>query len=111
MGGFFLRPKSTNLDKTHGHINAEAVLPAQDGIENEYIPVEGFDSTIHGKSGAFHHRDPDRREAEPGAPLPTGGKPAGYTGAVRGFRGPVSKTVASGFGKGTRAGKTGVRRG
>lgn len=111
MSPFFLRPKDTNLDKTNNHINAETILPAQDGVDNEYIPVTGFDPSTDGLSGAVHRRDPVRREAEPNAPLPTGGKPAGYTGAVRGWRGSVSKNVKSGFGKGTRAGKSGVRRG
>lgn len=100
MGGFFIRPKSTNLDKTHGNINAEAILPAQDGVEDEYIPTTGFDSSTHGKSGADHRRDPVRREAEPGYATPTGN-----------WRGPVSRSSASGFGKGTRAGKTGNRKG
>jgi hypothetical protein len=100
MGGFFIRPKSTNLDKTHGNINAEAILPAQDGVDSEYIPTTGFDPSTDGKSGAEHRRDPVRREAEPSSPLPSGG-----------WRGPASRTSASGFGKGTRAGKTGTIRG
>lgn len=110
MSAVFLRPKDTNLDKTNNHLNAEAVLPAQDGVDDEYIPVTGFDPATDGISGAVHRRDPKRREAEPNAPLPSGGKPAGYTGTVRGWRGAVSKTVPSGFGRGTRAGKTGVVR-
>jgi hypothetical protein len=103
--GFFLRPKDTNLDKANSHINAETVLPAQDGIDDEYIPTTGFNPDTHGKSGADHRRDPIRREAEPNAPLPSGGKPKGYTGAVRGWRGPVAKNVPSGFGKGSRSGR------
>ena len=110
MAPFFLRPKDTNLDKANNHLNAETVLPAQDGVDDEYIPATGFDSDTDGISGAIHRRDPKRREAEPGSPLPTGGKPAGYTGTGgRSWRGSVSKTVSSGFGKGTRAGKTGRR--
>ena len=96
--GFFIRPKDTNKDGNH--FNAEAILPAQNGIENEYIPTTGFDSSIHGKSGADHRRDPIRREAAPSNPLPSGS-----------WRGAVSRNVPSGFGKGTRAGNSGVRRG
>ena len=96
MGGFFLRPKDTNK-ASNGHINAEAI-DVVDAYEEEYIPTTGFDSTTNGKSGAVHRRDPERREAPPGSPLPGGSWRSGGT-----------KNVASGFGKGTRAGKTGVR--
>lgn len=100
MAGFFIRPKSANLDKANRHINAETILPAQDGVDNEYIPVTGFDPATHGISGADHRRDPVRREAPPGGPLPSGN-----------WSGPASRSVASGFGKGTRAGKTGTKKG
>ena len=102
---YFLRPKDTTLDRAHNHLNAEPVLPAQDGVEDEYLPTAGFDSTTDGISGSTHRRDPIRREAEPNAPLPSGGKPKGYTGGVRGWRGAVSKNVSSGFGKGSRSGR------
>lgn len=96
MGGFFLRPKDTNK-ASNGHINAEAIGVVDD-YENEYIPTSGFDTSTDGKSGAVHRRDPTRREAPPGYPTPGGNW--GSKSATR---------VASGFGKGTRAGKTGVR--
>lgn len=106
---FFLRPKDQNLDRAHNHINAEAIGVVQDK-EDEYLPTTGFDSTTDGQSGSPHFKDPKRREAEPGAPLPTGGAPKGHTGrGVRGWRGAVSRTVSSGFGRGTRAGQTGRR--
>ena len=109
MAPFFLRPKDTNLDKTNNHINAETILPA-DGYEDEYIGVSGFDPSTDGISGAIHRKDPKRREAEPNSPLPSGGKPAGYTGTGgRSWQGSVSKNVPSGFGRGSRSGR-GVRR-
>ena len=105
MAGFFLRPKSTNLDKTHNHLNAETVLPSQDGVDKEYLEPTDFDPAEDGLSGSFHYRDPNRREAEPTAPLPTGGKSPGISSpGVRSWNTPVSKNTASGFGKGTRAG-------
>lgn len=85
--GFFIRPKDTNKDGNH--FNAEAILPAQDGVENEYIPTTGFDASTHGKSGADHRRDPVRREAAPSNPLPAGNWRGG----------------------GTRTGRIGTRRG
>jgi hypothetical protein len=97
MGGFFLRPKDTNLDKANDHINAEAIGVIQE-VDNEFIPTTGFDPSTN-SSLAEHRRDPERREAKSTAPLPTGG-----------WRGAVSRAVRSGFGKGTRAGNTGVRR-
>lgn len=99
MSGFFLRPKAGNLDKAHNHINAEPIGVVSD-YENEYIPTTGFDPDSDGISGAEHRRDPIRREAPPGYALPTGS-----------WRGSVSRSTPSGFGKGTRAGSTGVRRG
>ena len=99
MSGFFLRPKTANLDKENNHINAEPIGVVE-SFENEYIPTTGFDSTTDGISGADHRRDPIQREAAPGAPLPGGS-----------WRGGVSRNVSSGFGKGTRAGNTGVKRG
>lgn len=109
--GFFIRPKSSTRDDETGQIHVESVGVVQD-YENEYIPNENFDSSTDGNSGGRHNRDPKRREAHPGQPLPSGGKPAGYTGSGgRSWRGSVSRNVASGFGRGTRAGKTGVRRG
>lgn len=99
MGGFFLRPKATNLDTAHNHINAEAIGVVQ-VYEDEYIPTTGYTSGTHGIPAAEHRRDPERKEAPSGSPLPSGS-----------WRGAVSKNTPSGFGKGTRAGKTGVRRG
>jgi len=103
--GFFIRPKDTNRDGTTRKFNAEAV-GVVDSYEDEYIPTSGFNPADN-TSGAEHRRDPVRREAEPNAPLPSGGK----SGGSRGWRGPVSRTVPSGFGRGTRAGNSGVRRG
>lgn len=94
--GFFIRPKSSTRDDEKGLNHVEAVGVVQD-YEDEYIPTSGFDSTDN-TSGAIHRRDPKRREAAPGAPLPSGG-----------WRGAVSRNVSSGFGRGTRAGKTGRR--
>lgn len=104
----FLRPKDTNrIDGDNTKLEAEAIGVVQ-SKENEYIPGDGtFDSTTDGLSGSYHRKDPVRREAEPNAPLPTGGRPAGYTGTGgRGWRGSVSRNVSSGFGRGTRAGRT-----
>ena len=55
MGGFFLRPKSQNRDRTNDHINAEAIAMA-DGANDRYT-----------------QRAPgDAREAGPNSPLPGG---------------------------------------
>lgn len=90
MGGFFLRPKSTNLDKTHNHINAEAIGVSDEGYEAEYTD----------QGGVAEHKRRHPSEASEAAPnAPAGGRV-----------GPVSRTVPSGFGKGTRAGNTGRRR-
>jgi len=87
--GFFLRPKDTNLDKANNHINAEPILPASPGYEEEYTDQAGV--AVH------RRRHPnDAVEAAPNAP--SGGR-----------IGPVSRTVPSGFGRGTRAGNTGRR--
>ncbi len=85
--GFFLRPKDTNLDRANNHINAEAIGVVSD-YEDEYTNQAGV---------AEHKRrhPSNASEARPGAPLPAG------------RRGPVSRTVPSGFGRGTRAGKAG----
>lgn len=107
--GFFIRPKGANRDGTTGMFVAEAI-GVVDSYEDEYIPTSGFNPADN-TSGAEHRRDPVRREAPSNYPLPTGGKPAGISGGARGWRGPVSKTVPSGFGRGTRAGNVGVRRG
>lgn len=85
---FFLRPKDTNLDRTNNHINAEAIRVVSD-FEDEYT----------GQSGVAGHqrRHPSQAtEPKPDAPLPGGS-----------WRGAVSRTISSGFGRGTRAGKTG----
>ena len=110
MGGFFIRPKSSTVDDEKGLIHVEPIGVVQE-FEDEYIPTSGFDPSTDGISGGRHNKDPKRREAAPGAPLPTGGQPRGYTGTGgRSWRGSVSKNVSSGFGRGTRAGKAGVRR-
>ncbi len=74
---FFLRPKDTNLDKANNHINAEAIVLANGG--------SGRIPTLHPS---------EAREALKTAPLPSGS-----------WRTAVSKTISSGFGRGTRAGK------
>jgi hypothetical protein len=85
--GFFLRPKDQNLDRTNNHINAEAIGVVSD-YEDEYTNDAGV---------AVHKRRHPSQATEPkqSAPLPSGN-----------WRGPVSRTSASGFGRGTRAGKT-----
>jgi hypothetical protein len=95
MGGFFIRPKDTNIDSnstsTSGKLNAEAIAVVT-AYDNEYIPVTGFDSDTDGLSGAIHRRDPIRREAPPGSPLPTGGRSAGISSPnIRGWRTPVGR--------------------
>lgn len=87
--GFFLRPKDTNLDKTNKHISAEAIGVSNEGYEAEYTDQTGV--------AEHRRRHPSQAtEAAPGAP--SGGRV-----------GSVSKSVPSGFGRGTRAGKTGRR--
>ena len=88
MGGFFLRPKDTNLDKAQNHINAEPI-----GVVSEYED-EYTDQT--GKAVHKRRHPSEASEAAPNAP--SGGR-----------MGPVSRTIPSGFGRGTRAGKTGRR--
>ena len=87
--GFFLRPKDTNRDRSNNHINAEAIGVVSD-YEDEYSSQTGV---------AVHKRrhPSEASEAAPGAPS------GGRVGAV-------SRTVPSGFGRGTRAGNTGGRR-
>ncbi len=94
--GVFLRPKDTNrIGGDNTKLTAEVIGVVSD-YDNEYIPNDGtFDSDTDGKSGGRHNRDPIRREAPAGSPLPGGS-----------WRGAVSKNVSSGFGKGTRAGKS-----
>ncbi len=88
MGGFFLRPKDTNLDKGNNHINAEAIGVVADK-EDEYTDQTGV---------AVHKRRHPSEASEAAPNAPSGGRV-----------GPVSRTVPSGFGRGTRAGKTGRR--
>lgn len=80
MGGFFLRPKDTNLDKTNNHINAEAIGVSNEGYEAEYTNQGGV---------AEHKRRHPSEAAEAPAGSPTGGKV-----------GAVSRSVPGGFGKG-----------
>jgi len=76
--GFFLRPKDTNLDRANAHINAES--------------IELSDTA----QARFTTRHPSEAiEAKQDAPLPGGS-----------WRGAVSRTVPSGFGRGTRAGRS-----
>ena len=90
MGGVFLRPKDTNLDKKNDHINAEAIQPSDEGYEDEYTDKKGV---------AVHKRRHPSEASEAAPNAPAGGRPA-----------PSSRTVPSGFGRGTRAGNTGRRR-
>lgn len=55
MGGFFLRPKDTNLDKTNNHINAEAIGVVSD-YDAEYTDQTGI---------AVHKRRHPSNAAEP----------------------------------------------
>jgi hypothetical protein len=68
VGGFFIRPKSSTRDDERGMNNVEPIGVVQE-YEDEYIPTSGFNSSSV-NSGAIHRKDPIRREAEPGAPLP-----------------------------------------
>ena len=85
--GFFLRPKDTNKDKDH--IKAEAIQPSDEGYEDEYTDQKGV---------AVHKRRHPSEASEAAPNAPSGGRVA-----------PSSRTVPSGFGRGTRAGKTGRR--
>ena len=96
MGGFFIRPKDTTKNNVNGLVHVEAIGVVQ-SHEDEYMDTTGHDPGAV-NSGAIHRRDPVRREAAPGAPLPGGN-----------WSGPVSKSTPSGFGRGTRAGKSGRR--
>ncbi len=88
MGGFFLRPKDTNKDGDH--FNAEAIGVSNEGYEAEYTDQTGV---------ACHKRRHPSEASEAAPNAPSGGR-----------IGSVSRTVPSGFGRGTRAGKTGIRR-
>lgn len=93
--GFFIRPKGSNkgtLNDSKTKYNAEDIGVVQE-YEDEYIESNTtFDPATDGKSGGKHFRDPKRREAEPGAPLPTGGRSAGISSpGVRGWRSPVAR--------------------
>jgi hypothetical protein len=57
MGGFFLRPKDTNLDKTNNHINAEAI-----GVVSDY------EAEYTGKTGVALHKRRHPSEASEPAP-------------------------------------------
>jgi hypothetical protein len=92
--GHFIRPKDTNKDDvtdSKTKLRAEAIGVIAE-YENEYIEPTGFDPTTDGHSGGKHHKDPTRREAEPNAPLPTGGRSAGISSpGVRGWRTPSAR--------------------
>jgi len=91
---FFIRPKDTNRDAINDSktsIKAEAVGVVA-AYENEYIEPTGFDPATDGLSGGKHFKDPKRREAEPNAPLPTGGRSAGISSpGVRGWNTPIAR--------------------
>ncbi len=92
MGGFFIRPRSGTKNDPNGLDFVEAIGVVQ-SYEDEYMEDTGHDpGSVN--SGAIHRRDPVRREAAPGSPMPGGS-----------WGGPVSKSTPSGFGRGTRAGK------
>ncbi len=95
--GFFIRPKDSNKDAKPGsktNLKAEDIGVVQD-YEDEYIETTGFDSSTDGISGGKHHRDPTRREAEPNAPLPTGGRSAGISSpGVKGWRTPSARRAS-----------------
>lgn len=93
MGGFFIRPRSSTKNDPNGLDFVEPIGVVQ-SYEDEYMGTTGHDPS-NVNSGAIHRRDPLRREAAPGAPLPGGS-----------WGRPVSKSTPSGFGKGTRAGKS-----
>jgi len=92
--GFFIRPKDSNkgtLNDSKTKYNAEDIGVVQE-LDDQYIEPTGFDSSTDGLGAARHNRDPKRREAEPGAPLPTGGRSAGISSPnVRGWRSPVAR--------------------
>ncbi len=96
MGGFFMRPKSSTKNNVNG-LDFIEPIGVVSSYEDEYMETTGH-TPEDVNSGAIHRRDPIRRNAEPGSPLPGGS-----------WGRSVSKTVPSGFGKGTRAGKTGRR--
>ncbi len=93
---FLIRSKDTTKNNEYGLIFVECIGVVQ-SYEDEYMETTGHDPGAV-NSGAIHRRDPIRREAAPGSPLPGGN-----------WSGPVSKSTPSGFGRGTRAGKTGRR--
>ena len=92
--GFFIRPKGSNKDAVNDsktNLKAEDIGVVQ-AYEDEYIETSGFDSTTDGLSGARHNRDPIRREASPGDPLPRGGRSAGISGGgARGWKSPATR--------------------
>jgi hypothetical protein len=93
MGGFYIMPKASNKVNDNGLVNVESIAVVQ-AYDDEYMETTGHNPG-NVNSGAVHRRDPIRREAAPGSPLPGGSWNRGS-----------SKTVSSGFGKGTRAGKS-----
>ncbi len=60
MGGFFLRPKAANLDRTNSHINAEAIGVVTE-YENEYTGQTGL---------AVHKRRHPSDASEPAPSFP-----------------------------------------
>jgi len=92
--GHFIRPKGSNKDKINDSktgLKAEAIGVVQ-AYEDEYIELTGFDPTVSGLSGAEHRKDPIRREAHPGDPLPTGGRSAGISSpGARSWNAPSTK--------------------
>ncbi len=94
---FFIRPKDTNkgtVNDSKTKHNAEAIGVVQE-YEDEYIGVDNFDPSTDGQGAARHNRDPRRREANPGDPLPTGGRSAGISSpGVRGWRTPSARRTS-----------------
>ena len=92
--GFFIRPKGSNKDDVKDSktkLKAESIGVVQ-AYEDEYFQTSGFDPTVTGLSGAFHHRDATRREAAPGDPLLTSGRSAGISSsATRGYKAAPAK--------------------
>jgi hypothetical protein len=95
--GHFIRPKGSNKGTSNDsktNYNAEDIGVVQE-YEDEYIEATGFDSSTDGISGGKHHRDANRREAAPDAPLPTGGRSAGISSpGVKGWRTPSAKRAS-----------------
>ena len=67
MGGFFLRPKADNLDRTNNHINAEAIGVVAE-YDNQYTGTSGFVPSQDGI--AVHRRRHPSQATEPAPSFP-----------------------------------------